>query len=555
MLLELAVRGFVAIDEVRLSLSGGMTALTGETGAGKSMLVDALAFVFGARGGADLVRAGAERAEVEALVAADPARVGALLEEAGVDWDPAEPLLLKRRVDREGRSRAWVQGAPAPVRLLRALGDALLELHGQHAQQMLMRPDAARRILDAGVPPALLDETAAAFRARREAAEALAELRRSREEAAREQHWLREELERVERLNPEPGLLERLRETVEAGRHRAQILEAAAAAAALVEDGEPSATALTGEAMRTLARASRWDERLARAEALLGEAATGLGEAAALLREVLEADWNPAELEEAETRFERLRALLARHGTDEEGLLRLAEEWRRKLELVEAGAWDEEQAKRRLAEAEAAFLAAAERLTKAREKAAEALLARLGPELDALGMEGMALRFAVEPAADPADWGEHGRDRVALLARTDAAGDWRPFAEVASGGELSRLALALRASGSADAPPIAVFDEADVGVGGETAWRIGALLRRMAREGRQVLVISHLPQVAACADRQIAVEKRIEHGRPVARARALDEEGRIAELARMLGDRAATEQARRMLARGRESGA
>ncbi len=553
MLLELAVRHFVVIDEARVRFAPGMTALTGETGAGKSMLVDALAFVFGARATTDLVRAGANQAEVEVLVQADPARVGALLEEAGVDWETDEPLLLKRRLERDGRSRAWVQGAPAPVRLLRALGERLVELHGQHAQQALMRAEAARHVLDAEVAPALREEVARAYRAWREAEEALAALRRAREEAKREEHWLREELARLERLQPEPGLLARLRETVEAGRHRAQILEAAGAALGALEEGEPNAAGLIGEALRMLARASKWHERLGEAEALLSQAQETLGEAAGLLREVLEADWNPAELEEAETRLEELRAMLARHGTDEEGLLALAEKWRRKLELIEAGDWDEARARKALAEAEENYRAAAEQLSEARKRAAEGILARLRPELDALGMEGMALRFAVEPSSDPRDWREHGWDHVALLARTDAAGNWRPFAEVASGGELSRLALALRASGGVDAPPIAVFDEADVGVGGETAWRVGALLKRMSREGRQVLVISHLPQVAACADHQITVEKTMQEGRPHVRARVLEhEEARIAELARMLGDRAATQQAARMLAKGRD---
>jgi len=551
MLVELFVRGFGLIEKAQVELAAGMTAITGETGAGKSMFVDALQVVFGGRASSEMVRRGERQAEIVALWRGRHPTLAEALEAHGIEPE-GEEIVIRRVIGSDGRSRAWIDAAPVPVGALRALGEACIEVHGQHAHQRLMQPQLPRQLLDARIDPSLLEALAKAFREWRSAQERLQQLARSREEAAQEAAWLRAQLEEVEALQLEPGLLQRLSDAVEAARRRAQILEAASSLVQLLDEGDPAARPLLADAMRALGGLGRWDARLREAEEMLAEADALLEEVLSKAREVLDAPFDEAEHAANEERLERLRALLRRHGAaNEEELLQMAEEWRKRLELAEAGVWDEARLRKACDEAQARFCELAERVHAARKQAAEAIVQALREVLDALALGGMQLRFVITARRDePQRWSAHGWDEVRLEVQPNPGEPWGEVRRIASGGELSRLALALQAIGAqADAPPVAVFDEADAGIGGETAWSVGRMLQQMAKQ-RQVIVISHLAQVAACAAHQIAIEKRVQAGRTQTVLRVLNEEERIAEIARMLGDRSLRAQAEAMLRRG-----
>ncbi len=535
MLTELHVRDFALMSDVRLELNSGMTAFTGETGAGKSMLVDALGAVFGARASSEWVRRGAARAEVTAVIETADGRVRALLEEHElIGGDDA--LLLRRVIRADGGSRAWVNGAPAPAGLLRRLGEIMLDMHGQHEHQSLLRKEFQRALLDARVDARLLEEAARAWRDWRRASGALAAWREEQARGEREQAWMREELNRLRALELRAGLLDDLQRSVDVGRHFARIQQAAAGALAVIEEGEDDMRSRLARCMRELEDVADLRAEAAEALSLLGEAEALLGEAAPGLRALLNEEFDAARLEADEQRLMDLHEAMRRNRTDEAGLLALQTELEEKLARLDAGDRDEEALAREESKHRRAWRDAAERLSAARGAAADELAQALRPFLDKLALAGMRVRVEVAPnKEDERAWSAHGFDTVRFLVSSNPGEPFRDLAETASGGELSRLALALKGCGAMrDAPAIAVFDEADAGIGGETAWAVGEMLAEMGRE-RQVLVISHLPQVAACAAHHVHIHKEVEDGRTTTRLHMLSGEARRQEIGRMLG--------------------
>jgi len=550
MLTELKVRQFALMDEVSLSLSSGMTVFTGETGAGKSILVDALGAVFGTRASSDWVRHGAEKAEISAVVESDDARLTALLNEQDIDAE--EQLFLRRIINADGRSKAYVNGTPTPVKLLQQIGEICLDLHGQHEHQALINPEFQRQIIDARVSATLLEKVVEAYQTYQRAEKALNALHDDRSDTQQQEAWMRSELHRLQSLEIDEDIVEQLTEQVEAGRHASQIQQAAADALTLLDDDENSARTLLGRAIHAVEGVADYHESLREAAELMNQMDALAGEIEPQLRHALDSTFDAQELQAAEERLMDLHEAMRRHSTDEAGLLALMSEWDEKLAILDTAEWDEEKLRTACDEAESEFKQQATKLSEARRKAGVKLAKELRPFLDRLGLAGMQIEVEVARQESQGEWSGSGWDQLQFMASSNPGEPFRPLASTASGGELSRFVLALKGCGAlVNAPQIAVFDEVDVGIGGETAWCVGELLAAMSRE-RQLLVVSHLPQVASCADHQIVIRKSEQDKRTVTRLQVVAEDGRQDEIARMLGgaNEESLKHATKMLERG-----
>ncbi len=551
---ELHIRQFALIDRLDLAFAPGASALTGETGAGKSIVVDALGALFGARARADWVRHGAERAEISGVVTLAPdCAVNRWLREQQLD--DGESLLLRRTITADGRSRAWINGTPSPLKQLQQLGALLLDLHGQHEHQALLRTEYQRRIVDDAIDPALCSATADAWNAWQAAADALKEFDETQQERAMRAAWVREQLERLQQLQPEPGIVEQLNAEADTLRHAGAIRDCADQAVTLLDgEQEPNARSLIATALGALQPNSDHHPALREAESLLAQIEPLLDEALRALQPALEIEGDPQTLDALETRIAALQEAMRLHQCDADGLCQRMTTWQEELDAQETAQWDRQQLAEACQKAETQWHDAARSLHEARAAQSERLSAALRPLLDHLGLNTM--RIAIQVIQDEQVRGAHGCDRICWMASTNPGEPFRPLAEVASGGELSRIVLALKGCGALRHPAaIAVFDEVDVGIGGETAWCVGELLAAMGRD-RQLFVISHLPQVAACADHQFTIGKENRDGRTTTRVTALDEAAREAEIARMLGDSQADltrKQARAMLRRGKKN--
>ena len=545
MLARLSIRDIVLIDRLDIDFAGGLSALTGETGAGKSILLDAFALALGARGDATLVRQGAEQGQVTAMfeLAADhPARV--LLGES--DVGPGEPVILRRVQFADGRTRALVNDQPVSVQTLQSLGAALVEIHGQHDARALVDVATHRRLLDAY---GRLDADAAAverlWNERREAEAAVAQHRAEVARAAREADWLRHAAEELSKLNPETG-----EETALADR-RAAMMAAEKIAGDLRDAHE--AVAGGGSPVPTLSAAvRRLERRGAPAPGLvepavksLDAALTALDEARGHLEHALRvADHDPHELERIEERLFALRAAGRKYNSPVDELNALAARYAADLALIDAGAERLAGLVKAAGEAGKRYAAAAAKLSAARHKTAEKLDKAVNAELKPLRLE--RARFNTEIASDAANAGPNGIDRIEFWVQTNPGTRPGPLMKVASGGELARFLLALKVvladRGSA---PTLIFDEVDTGVGGAVADAIGVRLARLG--GRvQVVTVTHAPQVAARAERHYLITKdTMEKGKRVAtRVTELAAARRREEIARMLAGAEITEEAR-----------
>jgi len=540
MLRGLDIRDMLIIDRLDLAFQPGLNVLTGETGAGKSILLDALGFVLGWRGRAELVRSGADQGEVTAvfeLGGGHPAH--GVLDEAGLPG--GSELILRRTNARDGRKTAYVNDRRCSGEVLRRLSDTLVELHGQQDDRGLLNPRGHRQLLDAyaGAEDALATCRAAhrqAGEARRrlDAAEAgLAEIRA-------EEDFLRHAVTELDRLAPEPGE----EETLDTRRRLMQ------AAERIGEDIVKAHTALGYDgADGHLGNALRWLEDVAdRAEGRLDAPIAAIGRAMAELAEAeqgvaacLDAlAFNPAELEETEERLFAIRGLARKHGVAPDDLAGFAQTLRTKLDRLEGGSADLAALRDAVAAAEAAHTAAAETLTALRRDAARRLDAAMAAELAPLKMERAS--FATEIAS--AEPGPEGADAVAFTVATNPGAPAGPLNKIASGGELSRFLLALKVClmrGRSGATMI--FDEIDRGVGGATADAVGRRLARLA-ERAQVIVVTHSPQVAARGQHHWRVAKRVEAEMTFSTVTQLADADRVDELARMLAGDTVTEEAR-----------
>jgi len=551
MLTSLTVKQFALIEKAQLELGPGMTVFTGETGAGKSMLVDALGAAFGARASSEWVRHGAERAEVIAIWDGDDSRITGLLAEQDIELE--DELIVRRVIGQDGRSRAYINGTPVALKVLQKLGQICLDLHGQHEHQILMQPGFQCALLDARISDEVREAVDEAFKQWRQVRGSLDALKSERGETEQQATWMREELARLQALDVELGLSDLLQAEVESGRHHAQIQQSASEALMLLDEAEPSARELIARAGHMIEVASSYHDGLKASGELIEQVDALLGELTPELRAVQEEPFDEQLLRSQEERLIQLHDAMRRHDRDEGGLLLLIDEWTERLSALDTAGWDEASLAKALEAAEGRFSEVASRLTGARKACGEELSSALRPFMDRLSLGGMQIRFDVSEREDQAAWSANGWDSVTMQVMSNPGEPWRELSVVASGGELSRLVLALKGCGALSRMPhIAVFDEVDTGIGGETAWCVGELLALMSGE-RQVLVISHLPQVASCADHQIVISKYEHEGRTLTTLNQVDADRRMQEIARMLGglDDESCRHAETMLDRGR----
>ncbi len=540
MLRTLDIRDMLIIDRLELAFEPGLNVLTGETGAGKSILLDCLGFVLGWRGRAELVREGASEGEVTAVFAlprTHPAR--AVLDEAGL---VAGDELILRRVNRTGGQKtAWVNDRRVSGEVLRRLSETLVELHGQQDDRGLLDPRGHRPMLDDfAALGSLIAATRAAWTGRRRAAAALDEAEEALAAARAEEEFLRHAVAELEDLAPEPGEEEALdaRRRLMQGAERTRE-DVARALAALGNDGAEGAM---GDALRWLEGvADRAEGRLEAPLAALSRAMVELGEAASGVEECLEAlAFDPLELESVEERLFAIRGLARKHQVMPDELPELAGTLRARLDALDAGSADLARLRAARDEAEAAYAEAADALGAARREAAGRLDRAVEAELAPLRMERAAFRTEVTEAQP----GPEGRDAVQFTVATNPGAPSGPLNRIASGGELSRFLLALKVSLAAPEGGVTmIFDEIDRGVGGATADAVGRRLKELASAG-QVLVVTHSPQVAALGRHHMRVEKHVDADTTRSTVIPLSGDARVDELARMLSGDRVTDEAR-----------
>ncbi len=549
MLTALSIRDVVLIERLDLGFGPGLTVLTGETGAGKSILLDSLGLALGARAEQGLVRAGCEQASVAAVFAPPPDHPAvALLAEQGIAAE--DEIVLRRLVGRDGRSRAFANDAPVGVALLRRLGALLVEVQGQHDQMGLADPSGHAALLDAyGVPAPLREAVAARHRAWRDAATALAEAQAAIAAAQRDQDWLRHATDELNTLAPLPGEEEQLateRQHLQQADRRAEAIAAALADLSPRDRRSHAPGAALRAASRALQRLLDPDGggAVAPAMAALEQAETALAEAEALLARLAQAsEPDPRLLERTEERLFALRAAARKHGVPVAELPELLATLRGRMAALETG--EAAIAAHQIAanKARADYAAACAALSEARTAAAGRLDRAVARELAPLKLDRARFVTALDRLEEAA-WGPQGADAVRFLIATNPGQEPGPLGRVASGGELSRLLLALKVvlAGSASAPTM-VFDEVDAGIGGATAAAVGERLARLA-ERVQVLLVTHSPQVAARGAAHLRVVKLAARGRAQTQVEPLDGAARREEIARMLAGERITESAR-----------
>jgi DNA repair protein RecN (Recombination protein N) len=550
MLRRIALRDFVIVSALDLDLHAGFTALTGETGAGKSILIDALQLALGQRADALVVREGAARADISVEFDA-PASLQAWLVEAGFTEadEPTDSLLCRRVVDAQGKSRAWINGHPATLAQLREAADHLVDIHGQHAWQSLTRPDAVRGLLDGY---AALDAHAlhASWSAWRDASAKLADARARQSGLEAERERLQWQIAEIDKLAPASAEWPEINAEQRRLSHAQAILDAIHSARQVLSEGETgdSADAQLAKAIDALDAVVEHDSALCEPLDVLRSAQAQLQDAVHTLGARLRDDGpDPDRLRALDDRLADWMSLARRFRRPPEELPALLSQWRGELVALDA-ATDldalerEERSQRKL------FDAAARNVSAARRAAAPKLAAAVTQAMQQLGMAGGRFEIALEPLAEPQ---RHGLEAIEFRVAGHAGSTPRALAKVASGGELSRIALAIAVTTSQTATQTAasagedaaiaatlIFDEIDSGVGGQVADAVGRLMRRLGHE-RQVLCVTHLPQVAACADHHCVVRKATAAGRTTSEVQPLEGDERAAEIARMLGgDRA-----------------
>jgi DNA repair protein RecN (Recombination protein N) len=543
MLTGLSIRDVVLIESLDLEFGPGLGVLTGETGAGKSILLDALGLALGVRADSGLVRSGQAQAVVSVsfdLPPGHPAQT--ILRDNGLDAEPGEPLLIRRIVKADGGSRALINDQSVSVALVRELGAMLVEIHGQHDDRGLLNPRGHRALLDsfARIDTASCER---AWLAWAEAEAALAQARGEIEVAMRDREWLEHSVVELAKLGAEPGEESELASARANMQKGARLAEDIGAAGSLLEGSEGGLSMLR-QAARRLERIAGEHERLEEALAALDRALIEASEAEDRLASAAEAlAWDPARLEEVETRLFELRALARKHRVDPDGLPTLAQELAARLAALDAGERSLASLESDVAEARASYQAAAADLSERRSAAAARLDSAVARELAPLKLDAAKFRTALESLPE-GQWGARGRDRVEFEVSTNPGAPFAPLIRIASGGELSRFILALKvALAERGGAGTMIFDEIDRGVGGAVASAIGERLHRLA-ESAQLLVVTHSPQVAARGTQHLLIEKS--HDGLVTRTsvHALDETRRREEIARMLSGAEVTDEAR-----------
>lgn len=536
MLLELVVENYAVVDRLRVRFHAGLNLLTGETGSGKSIVVDALGLLFGARASADMIRSGEDRAWVSGIF-----EVGATPLPAGLAAEDGE-LLIEREILSNGKSRAFVGSRPATAALLKDLAPLLGDIHGQHDQQLLFSRDAQLGMLDAFAgAQALLARVAETFLGWRGACAELEELERGEQEKLRLLdlwQFQRKEIESAEVTPGEDAALETERRVLQ---NMGRVEENAGAAYAALYDSPESALALMRVAAKRLEDLARIDPALGEMRESLKPAEIALQEASYALRDYLShLEANPGRLEEVESRLAAIDKLKRKYGASLEDVLAFLEQVRASIGAVENAGERKEALGKQTAKLASEYEALARELTALRTKAARKLEKQVVGELASLAMERTVFRIAITAAK----WSTAGADALEFLVSPNLGEEPRPLEKVASGGEISRIALALKTCLGESTSRTLVFDEVDAGIGGVAAEGVGRRLKKLAASN-QVLCVTHLPQIASFADAHYSVEKRESNGRTVAVIEELDGDARTREIGRMLSGQTLTPEALR----------
>lgn len=525
---RIVLRDFVIVSELDLELADGFSVLTGETGAGKSILIDALQLLTGARADTGLIREGAARTEVSAEF--DRCQgLAQWLDENGFACD--ELLLLRRSVDSQGKSRAWINGSPATATQLRALGEQLFDIHGQHAWQSLTRSDAVRGLLDA-YAQADTQAMSQLWQAWRQAQNELAQAQAAQDTLQRERERLSWQIGELDKLAPLAGEWEELNTEHNRLSHAQALLDAAQGAISLLDEADDNSSALLGKALALLQAQAQLEPEFANIAEVLASSLAQVEDSAHSLRAYLRrTEPDPQRLAELDARVGQWLALARRYKRAPNELAALLAGWKEELARLDAAA-DLAALSQAEARAQQAFLQEAKSISRLRAKAAPQLARSVSQAMQGLGMQGGRFEVVLQKleAAQQA-----GLEEVQFLVAAHAGSTPRAVGKVASGGELSRIALAIAVSTSRlGSAQTLIFDEVDSGVGGAVAETVGRLMKQLGRD-RQVLAVTHLPQVAACADHHLLVSKQQQDGTTLSSVSAVLGEQRVSEIARMLG--------------------
>ena len=525
---SVSLRDFVIVHSLDLDLESGFTVLTGETGAGKSILIDALQLALGARADAGVVREGAQRCEISVEFDSPPVLKG-WLEQAG--FQENEVLLLRRTVDAQGKSRAWINGSAATATQLREIADKLVDIHGQHAWQSLTRPDAVRGLLDSygAVADQALSQLWQDWRASQKA---LSAARDAQDTLLRERERLAWQIGEVDKLSPQAQEWDELNKQHSRLSNAQTLRETVESALDMLEIAEQNASGLLSRALTALQSQAHIEPQFkAMADVLASALAQTEDTIHSLHSYARHEELEPQRLEELDERLALWISLARRYKRQPAELPDLLVNWRSELQKINEAS---DLASLELAEkrANAAYMVEAKKISSLRAKAAPALARAITQAMQGLGMQGGKFDVALTLLDAPAQF---GLEQAEFLVAGHSGSTPRPVGKVASGGELSRIALAIAVTTSqlGEAQTL-IFDEVDSGVGGAVAETVGLLMKQLGKD-RQVMAVTHLPQVAACADQHLVVAKTSDHARTLSTVQSVTDELRIAEIARMLG--------------------
>jgi len=533
-LTELRIRNFAIIDAVTLPLERGLNVLSGETGAGKSIIVGALGLLLGERGSADLVRPGAERASVEGVFELEGrGDLISIIDERGIDAEEGT-VVLKREIAASGRGRAWINGTPVTATILADVGRALVNLHGQHEAQTLLDDGSQRQILDAYAGSAnTVSEVAASYAELAAIRRSIDEIARRRAAAEKRADYLRHVASEIEEAKLVPGEDVALEDEARILENADELRTLAESVATYLSDDEEGALARLAGAHRALGQITRIDANAARLQELYDTGFYALEELARAAEEYAgSVELDPERLSSVRARRDLIFRLSKKYGGSLADVIAAAQEARAELDLLDSAEFDVAQLRRQAEDAEQRLRAAAQHLTQLRTRAASAISDAVSGVLPDLGMESGRFTVALVPRNEI---GPEGAEDVEFRVALNVGYEPRPLARVASGGELSRVMLALKTVlANVDNVPTLVFDEVDAGIGGRVGLQVGDTMRRVAEE-HQVFAISHLPQIAARAHHHIVVAKGAKGGVTTADITVLTPTARVAEIARMLG--------------------
>ncbi len=547
MLQTISLRDFVIVDQLELDFSAGFTVLTGETGAGKSILLDALSLVLGERADSSQIREGSNRAEISALFRINPELLqsfGQWLDEQGFPTeDDGQSLLLKRTVESNGRSRAFINGSVATLAQLREAGDQLVDIHGQHAHQLLLKGGAQRELLDrhAGLLP-LATEVAQSFRTLNESRRRLEQAENAGQDIERERERLEWQLEELTELSPQEGEWLSIHSEHARLANGAKIIGGCQEAIEALSDADNSIESSLSKVCGTIGALAEHDPALSNISEALESAQIQLDEAIHSLNRYLQkVDLDPARLAQVEERMQALHGAARKYRTEADGLPALLQETAECLDALTASQ-NIEALREKVKQEEAAYLKLAKQLSQKRAEAASDLGKLVTDAMQDLSMAGGRLEIALTPLNEG---GSHGLEQVEFLVAGHAGSTPRSLAKVASGGELARISLAISViTSKASFTPTLIFDEVDAGIGGAVAETVGKLLHQLG-QSHQILCVTHLPQVAAQGNHHLKVSKSQSGDKTISQVQPLGRVERVEEVARMLGGATITDTTRR----------